>query len=397
MKIAGIAAEYNPFHKGHELHIARTRELLGEDTAIVCVMSGNFTQRGEPAIFEKHVRAAAALRGGANLVLELPAAYALSSAERFARGAVEVLNSLGCVTHLSFGCESGSIDELREAAKLLSDPALGELIRSEAKGGVSFAEARQKALERMTGRSFELLKRPNNILAVEYIKALNAIGSDIEPVAVARRGAQHDEPAGSGSVLSASAIREKIIRGEDFSEYMPFEAYELFKTAALRGRGPVTAEKIEQSVLTRLRGMTAEEYERLPDMSEGLHLRLMRAGRSCGSLSEIYEAVKTKRYALSRIRRAVMCAWLGISAEEALSPIGYARVLAADGIGRAVLKQAGKNVCVITKPASARRLDEQGRKMFETEARATDLYTLGFDNEENRGGGQEWEISPVIE
>ena len=155
-------------------------------------------------------------------------------------------------------------------------------------------------------------------------------------------------------------------------------------------------ERAELSVLTRLRTMSETEFERLPDMSEGLHLRLMRAARNAGSLEELYESVKTKRYALARIRRAVLCAWLGISAADPAEAPPYARVLAANGRGRAVLKAAKKNIPVITKPALARRLDERGGALFELEARADDLYALCFAGTENRRGGQEWELSPVI-
>ncbi|MDD6188390.1 MAG: nucleotidyltransferase family protein [Clostridiales bacterium] len=396
MKTVGIVAEYNPFHKGHALHIEKTRELAGEDAVIVCVMSGNFIQRGEPAIFAKHTRAEAALYGGANLVLELPLPYVLSSAERFAFGAMALLDSLGCVDYVSFGCESGDAEVLKEAAELLLRPDFGDVLREEMRLGVSFAQARQRAMERLAGKPMELMERPNNILAVEYIKTLTMLGSDIEPMAIARRGAGHDETAERDGICSASAIRAKIKAGEDASDYMPKEAAALLQIDRDAGFGPITMERLEQSVLTRLRMMSEEEFACLPDMSEGLHLRLMRAAKSCGSVEEIYEAVKTKRYALSRIRRAVMCAWLGVTAEDAAGLPPYARVLAADEKGCALLRTAGKNTTVITKPAAARRLDGRGRRLFELEAAATDLYVLGGYDAENRRGGTEWEISPVI-
>ena len=396
MKIAGIVAEYNPFHNGHALHIAKTREMLGEDASIVCVMSGNFIQRGETAILEKHVRAAAALCGGADLVLELPCPWAVSSAERFAYGAMALLDSLGCVDNVSFGCECGDAGELREAAALLLDEAFGEFLRAELRRGGSFAAARQAALERMSGRSFELLEKPNNILAVEYIKALMRLSSTMEPLAILRHGAGHDEAVARGGLRSASAIRAVLAAGGNISGDVPRAAMALYSAAMAAGRGPVTMERAELSVLTRLRTMSETEFARLPDMSEGLHLRLMRAARNAGSLEELYESVKTKRYALARIRRAVLCAWLGISAADAAEAPPYARVLAANGRGRAVLKAAKKNIPVITKPALARRLDERGGALFELEARADDLYALCFAGTENRRGGQEWELSPVI-
>lgn len=396
MKTVGIVAEYNPFHKGHALHIAKTRETAGEDAAIVCVMSGNFIQRGEPAIFPKHTRAEAAIYGGADLVLELPLPYVLSSAEKFAFGAMAVLDSIGCVDYVSFGCESGDAAELKEAAELLLREDLGMVLREELKRGVSFAEARQKAAERLAGRSMEVLAKPNNILAIEYIKALAMLGSDIEPMAIARRGAGHDEAEAREGICSASAIRAMIRAGEDASAYMPREAAALFEIDGSAGFGPITMEKLEQSALTRLRMMTEAEFAALPDMSEGLHLRLMRAAKTCGSIDEIYETVKTKRYALSRIRRAVVCAWLGVTAEDSEGLPPYVRVLAANEKGCELLKLAKKNTSVITKPAAARKLDERGRRFFELEAAATDLYVLGGKTADNRRGGTEWEVSPVI-
>jgi len=396
MKTVGIVAEYNPFHKGHALHIAKTREIVGEDAAIVCVMSGNFIQRGEPAIFAKHTRAEAALYGGADLVLELPLPYVLSSAEKFAMGAMAILDSLGCVDYVSFGSESGNTEELKEAAQILLREDFGEVLREELRVGVSFAEARQRAMERIAGKSMDMMAKPNNILAVEYIKTLAMLGSDIEPLAISRRGAGHDEAQEREGICSASAIRAKIKAGEDASAYMPREANALFEIEQSAGYGPITMESLEQSVLTRLRMMTEEDFAELPDMSEGLHLRLMRAAKTCGNIDEIFEAVKTKRYALSRIRRAVACAWLGITADDSEGVPPYVRVLAANDKGCRLLKTIKKNAVVITKPAAARKLDERGRRFFELEAAATDLYVLGGQEPENRRGGTEWEVSPVI-
>ncbi len=396
MKTVGIVAEYNPFHKGHALHIAKTREIVGEDAAIVCVMSGNFIQRGEPAIFAKHTRAEAALYGGADLVLELPLPYVLASAEKFAMGAMAILDSLGCVDYVSFGSESGNTQELKEAAQILLREDFGEVLRDELRVGVSFAEARQRAMERIAGKSMDMMAKPNNILAVEYIKTLAMLGSDIEPLAISRRGAGHDEAQEREGICSASAIRAKIRAGEDASAYMLREANALFEIEQSAGYGPITMATLEQSVLTRLRMMTEDDFAALPDMSEGLHLRLMRAAKTCGSIDEIYEAVKTKRYALSRIRRAVACAWLGITAADSEGLPPYVRVLAANDKGCRLLKNIKKNAVVITKPAAARKLDERGRRFFELEAAATDLYVLGGQEPENRRGGTEWEVSPVI-
>ncbi len=399
MKTAGIAAEYNPFHKGHALHLARTRERLGPETALVCVMSGDFVQRGEPAVFSRHLRAAAALRGGAELVLELPLPWALSSAEGFAFGAVSILHRLGCVDALSFGSESGDGAAIRRAAALLDSPALPPLLKEELAGGSPFAAARQRALERLTGESFAWLRSPNDLLAVEYAKALARLGSGMELLPIRRRGPGHDAAEPAEGLLSASAVREKLLAGEDASAAVPPEALALYRAEIAAGRGPVSLAAAETSILTRLRTMGEEDFAALPGVGEGLHLRLFRAARRCGSVEELLAEVKTKRYALSRLRRAVCCAWLGLRAEDAAGEPPYARVLALNGRGREVLRAAKEkgSLPLVTKPAAVRELDGRSRRLFELEVRAADLYALCFTGAENRRAGQEWERGAVVE
>lgn len=399
MKTAGIVAEYNPFHKGHALHLSFTRAALGPETALVAVMSGDFVQRGEPAVFSRRVRAAAALRGGADLVLELPLPWALSSAEGFARGAVSILHRLGCVDALSFGSESGDGEALRRAAALLDSPALPPLLKEELADGLPFAAARQRALERLTGEDFAWFKSPNDLLAVEYIKALRRLNSPIEPLPIRRVGPEHDGAAAAGDLLSASALREKLLAGEEIAPFVPSGALALYREEIVAGRGPVGPATAETSVLTRLRTMEEADFAALPDMSEGLERRLFRAARRCGSVEELLAEVKTKRYALSRLRRAVCCAWLGLRAGDAAGEPPYARVLAANGRGREVLRAAKEqgSLPILTKPAAVRELDGRSRRLFELEARAADLYALCFTGAENRRGGREWEAGPLIE
>ena len=210
--VIGIVAEYNPFHNGHARLIEQTRARLGADCPVVCVMSGDFVQRGSPAVYAKFARAEAAARCGADLVLELPLPWALSSAEGFARGAVGLLGSLGVVTHLSFGSECGELEPLQRVAEALLDPLLGEDLRAELQAGIPFAAARQQAVARRVGALAELLQAPNNILAVEYLKAIFDQRLDLHPLTILRTGAQHDRPA-EGNVRSASELRTRIGAG----------------------------------------------------------------------------------------------------------------------------------------------------------------------------------------
>jgi len=238
MNISGIISEYNPFHMGHKHHIDQTRSMLGDDTGIVCVMSGNFVQRGEPAAFTKNARAQCAIHGGADLVLELPIPWALSSAEGFARGAVGVLGATGVVSHLSFGSESGSVEPLDRAARVLLSPEMDVIIRELLPQGMSYAAARQQAAERIAGEPLPQLRSPNDILGIEYIKALYEQRLPIKPITVKRVGAGHDQ-SGGGDLPSASELRKRLLRGESVIGNMPSESAKVLEREIHQGRGPV--------------------------------------------------------------------------------------------------------------------------------------------------------------
>jgi predicted nucleotidyltransferase len=399
MDIAGIICEYNPIHTGHIHHIAETRGMLGADAGIICVMSGNFVQRGETAVFEKHARAAAAVLCGADLVLELPLPYVLSSAEGFARGGVRLLNALGVVTHLSFGSEAGEIEPLQAVADSLLTSETDEIIKRELRSGVSYAAARERATRKLLGDKADVLTAPNNILGIEYLKALYESGSAMTPVTVRRSGAGHD---GVGAE-SSSHLRQLLKEGSQPWAFIPPQAREVYQAEADAGRGPVFLEAIEQAILSRLRMLPDEAYTRLPDATEGLGGRLRRYAASCPDISSILEGTKTKRYALSRIRRMLMCAALGINGEDTLVPPPYIRVVAANKKGRQLIKRIKERTAlpVVTKPAAAKAgfagsQNDAALKMLMLEAAATDLYVLAYPDAQNRRGGQEWTISPCM-
>lgn len=399
MSVIGIVGEYNPFHYGHKHHIAETKRLLGEDCPVVCAMSGDFIQRGEAAVYSKFARAEAAVRSGVDLVLELPPAWALSSAEGFARGAVGLLGSIGVVTHLSFGSECGEVEPLETLAEILLDPLIGADIRREleAQEGIPFAAARQRAVAKRAGELSGQLETPNNILAVEYIKAVYEQGLSIKPVTVQRFGSGHDKMSESGH-KSAAEIRRALANGADISASVPGSAYEIYRREDKLGRGPVLMENLESAMISRLRMLPDSAFAALPDAGEGLNNRLARAAREESGLDAVIAAAKSKRYAHSRIRRMVMCAVLGISADMSRETPPYARVLAANARGCALLREMdGKaRIPVITKPAAVKELGAECREVFDRSSSAHDLYVLGYSAKEERRGGADWRTSPKI-
>lgn len=385
MHIAGIIAEYNPFHKGHAWQIAETRRILG-GCGIVCVMSGHWVQRGECALADKWTRAGAALRGGADLVLELPTPWAASSAETFARGGVEALTATGIVDVLSFGSETGDAAPLRRLAACLDTEDYREALRRRLESGASFAVCRHQAVEELLGpEAAAPLARPNNNLGVEYLRALP---QGMDALAVKRAGAEHDgRPA--GGFASASVLRCWLRQGETARA-------EPYLTEPWRDV-PASMEWYERAALARLRTMTPEEAQALPDSGEGLAARLLAAGREAETLEEVYRLVKTKRYALSRIRRLVLWAALGLSAADRQEQVPYLRVLGFNDTGRRILRAMSRRAAlpILTKPAHIRELDASARRLFQLEVRCTDLYGLCFP--QPRRGGWEWRMGPVRE
>lgn len=334
MKIVGIICEYNPLHRGHKKQIDEIRRICGDDTAVVCLMSGNFVQRGAPAIMDKSLRARAALNCGADLVLELPLEYALSSAEGFASGGVRILSGF-CDT-LCFGAEDPDKDALMNTARALLSEAFRPLLKAALETGASFPAARQAALAAM-GLESTLLASPNNILAVEYCKAILSQGSSMAPLPIFRGGGYHDAQADPENP-SATAVRSLMLGAKDWASYIPDEAADVFSDVPLH-----TLAAGERAVLARLRTMMDAEFEALPYGSEGLWRKFMHACRSEATLGDIIAATKSKRYTRTRIDRMVMCAFLGITLQDLMTAPPYTRVLGFTDRGRKVLKEARKH------------------------------------------------------
>ncbi len=326
----GIICEYNPFHLGHVKQIEQIRHQRGS-CSIVCLMSGNFVQRGAPAIFDKSLRAQAAIRSGADLVLELPVTYALSSAEGFAAGGVRILS--GFCEELCFGTETGTAETLMQTAAMLLSEDFSAALHTRLETGCSFPAARQQALQDL-GMNASLLENPNDILAVEYCKALLSQRSPMKPMPILRQGGYHDAVPDPENP-SAAGIRSLITGGCDWKPYLPIPAQEIFAAAPVH-----TLAAGERAILAKLRSMTDADFEALPYGSEGLWRRLMHACREYATLEEILTAVKTKRYTRTRLDRMVMCAFLGITSDMLSAPAPYTRVLAFSKNGRAALKAA---------------------------------------------------------
>ena len=331
MGITGIICEYNPFHLGHKKQFDIIRRQRGEGQGIVCLMSGNFVQRGHPAIVDKSLRAKAAVRSGADLVLELPVTAALSSAEGFAARGVEILSPF--CDELCFGAESEDSQSLMRIARSLLSEDFSPLLRLELEKGSSFPAARQAALEKME-LDGTLVTRPNNILAVEYCKAILAQNSDMKPFPILRQGNYHDTGVDKENP-SATAVRALMASNHDWKSCIPPSAAEAFADAPLH-----SMDAGERAVLGRLRTMTDGEFEALPYGSEGLWRKLMHAVRREMTLEQILASVKSKRYTRTRLDRMVMCAFLGLTAEDLNCPAPYVRVLALNDRGREILKKA---------------------------------------------------------
>ena len=365
MKIVGIICEYNPLHLGHKKQIQHIKSLFSEECAVVCLMSGNFVQRGAPAVFDKSLRAKAAIFSGADLVLELPVTYALSSAEGFAAGGVAILSQI--CDYLCFGCETGCADTLLSTAKALLSDTFSPLLKEELEKGVAFPAARQSALSKL-GLPDDLLVRPNDILGVEYCKAILSQKCSMSPLPIRREGSYHaDTPDAENP--SATALRKLIVNRQSFNVYIPEETCFLYENAVVH-----TLHAGERAVLSKLRTMTDSEFEALPYGSEGLWRKFMHASRSCTTLEEILTTVKSKRYTRTRLDRMAMCAFLGISAQMLDSSAPYSRILAFNETGRSILNSVKKQGFFLN---AGNNIDSP---YWILEQRTGDLYALFSEN-----------------
>ncbi len=375
MKTAGVVAEYNPFHKGHEYQLRKTREEFGATHIAVC-MSGSFTQRGDCACVSKFARAKAAVQSGADLVLELPLPWAAAPAGRFASGAVNIFDALGCVDMLSFGSECGDIERLNKATEAVE--ALDSELFDSVKSGGSLAGARYELVRERYGEAFaEPLKNPNDTLAVEYILASRKLCKPIECCAVTRKGARHDDKESSEGFASASLLRT-MLNNDLWQDFVPDISREIIREEINAGRAPADISRLGTAILAKMRTMNEEDFTRLFEVSEGLENRICNAVRTASNLTELYDSIKTKRYSHSRIRRIILSAFLGVSKEYTAAKPPYIRVLAMNERGREILSASKPTLPIITRYADVKNLPDFGREIFELECRATDLWALSL-------------------
>ena len=393
MNAVGIICEYNPFHLGHARMLKGLRRQY--DAPLVCAMSGNFVQRGEPAVAEKRARAEMALRCGADVVFELPTVWAMASAERFARGGVALLRRTGVVTQVAFGSECGDAAALMRVAACLDGEDFRVALQRRLAGGDTFAVCRERAAAELLGETdAALLREPNNILGIEYCRALR--GSGIGAVTLPRTGARHDGAA-SGGIASASEIRRLLHEGqpERAMAFLPPEAAEVLRREMAQGRAPVTLENCERAVLAKLRTLREEDFLPYDGGGEGLYRRVYRAVRAGTSVGEILALAKTKRYPMARLRRMLLAAWLEVP--QPPEEVPYLRLLGAGKDGRPLLRQMQRSgVPVLTKPADVGRIGPAAQELFTRECAWTDLYMLGMPSLRWSACGSDWKTTPIL-
>lgn len=411
MKAVGIIAEYNPFHNGHLWHLEQARAVTGHPAA-VAVMSGSFVQRGEPALFDKWARAEMAVCSGVDLVLELPVVFAVRSAENFATAGIRLLGALGVVDAVAFGAEQPDVSQLTALAKAIDEEETIDLLKLELDAGRPYAAAMGKALGRRTGLAAEIIAAPNNILAVEYIRAILRFAPGLNPVPISRRSAGYHDTAVAGPIASATAIRQELQRGPEgaarISQALPAASAALVEALVRDGRGPVFFRDFDQMVLARLRTASLPELEQLPDMSEGLHHKIKDAVLKASTLEELLSRIKSKRYSHTRLQRLVIHALLGsrkdrLAGFDKTGPL-YARVLAFNDRGRTLLRQMRSKSAIPVITKTTRFLSSTGRaadrlslleEMLAADTLATDLYVLARPNPGMRRGGLDFRTSPL--
>lgn len=408
MNIVGVIAEYNPLHNGHLYHLNQIKSQLKPD-GVVCVMSGNFVQRGEPAIFDKWARAEMALNAGADLVIELPVCFSTATAEIFAESAVRLLYQTRVVNILSFGIEQYHEREFFALGKLLAqEPVLlKEMIKKNLKQGISFPLARQKAIEEfLTSHSCgydmeaisKMLKMPNSILALEYIKAIIKIKADFSLFPVIRKGGGYNEQNLTGFYSSASAIRKafrdnKPQQWDTLAKNMPDFCFRTIRKEIDSGRGPVFLKDFETMILYVLRRMPKQDLSAFFDISEGLENRLIAAAKNSENIEQLILQTKTRRYPETKINRILIHILLNIKKDivSTRNPL-YFRILGFTSKGSYILKQIKTRSSnpIITRASEYKDLEYYARQMFELDLLSSDIYALAFKNQSLRKGGSDF-------
>ncbi len=391
-RVLGIIAEYNPFHNGHLYHISKSKQETGAQY-VVAVISGNFVQRGNTSIVNKWIKARMALSNGVDLVIELPTVYSISSAENFAEGAIKILNSLGVVDTVSFGMEAKDISTLNNIANVLyKEPKEYITILShELKKGNSFPKARENALMMYLNdikRYANVMAGSNNILAIEYLKAMKKTKSKITPIGIKREKVLYNDKYIVDEFASATAIRKMLMTKQlgDIRKVMPRSSYLLLGEELKEGHYVIDISKFEKEIIYMLRRMSLQEIANLPDVSEGLENSIKNAANSCNTLEELINIVKTKRFTQTRIQRILLYSLLGITKkqmETSKKVTPYVRVLGFNNKGKELISEMMRlnpklNVVTSVKRYIDTVASRNLKEMLETDILATNIYTLGY-------------------
>lgn len=394
-EVLGIIGEYNPFHNGHLYHIAKSKEETGAQY-VVCVISGNFVQRGDTSIINKWAKAKMALEGGADLVIELPTIYSISSAENFAEGAIKILNSLKIVDTISFGMEANDVSILNNIANVLyAEPKeYTTMLAHELQKGNSFPKARENALLMYLNdikKYANVLSGSNNILGIEYLKTLKRTKSNITPVGIKREKVLYKDQYMVDEFASATAIRRMLMtrQFDDVRKSIPKTSYKILGEELKQGHYVLDLFKFEKEILYQLRKMTVEEIKKLPDVSEGLENSIKNAADSCNSLNELINIVKSKRFTQTRIMRILLYALLEIDKkqmETSRKIIPYTRVLGMNEKGKQLISEITKANPKINIVTSVKKyMDDNNNKnlkeMLQKDIFATNVYTLGYEKD----------------
>ncbi|MDD4802058.1 MAG: nucleotidyltransferase [Syntrophomonas sp.] len=412
--VLGIIAEFNPFHNGH-LHLIKTARKGHDFSGIVCVMSGNFMQRGDAALCNKWVRARMALQAGADLVIELPFCFAVRSAYFFARGSIELLYRTTAVSHLAFGSESGNLEELQSISTIIAreNDEYKKYLKHHLSQGLNFPVARARTIQAIIGKHIpnldHVLMQPNNILALEYLRVLEQESIPLQPFTVIRKGSSYNSMELS-PYASASAIRSTILSTCDTSlieNSMPPGSLALLKQEIFAGRAPVTIDDLQQSILVKLRTMPLEKLRQIYEVSEGLEYRIRKAAISSGSLAELRQLIKTKRYSQTRINRLLLYSLLDMEKEQIKSfdqhgPL-YLHILGLSTKGQKILQtlKNKSNLQVLNRGSEVKKLCQDKsnptlQAMLGLDVRATDIYSLLYPAVSARHGSLDYTTSPWI-
>ena len=387
-KILGVISEYNPMHNGHQYHLEESLKLVDPDFS-VCIMSGNFMERGDTAIISKWARTKAALKAGFDMVIELPTIYSISSAENFAAGAIKILNTLGEDVTLSFGSECGDVDVLNKFAKILLEepPEYVTMLKHELAKGLPFPKARENALLLYLNdirKSAHVLSEPNNILGIEYLKQIQKTNNKIKAISIKRIGSGYNSSSTSSEYSSATAIRELLMNQKSVKKFMP-TVYEILKEECALGNFVLGLSEFEKEILYKIRSMSIKELSKVPDVAEGLEYKIKEAANSCNKLDDLIFMIKSKRYTLTRIHRILLYILLDINDTDYSNSkriIPYIRVLGVSQAGKHFLSELSinkkNNIVTSVKEFLDTSNNRILKSMLEKDIYASNIYTLAY-------------------